>query len=110
MEVACRKEKNTVIVSVTGRMDALCSMDFEKILDEQIAAGETRFILDLSGLEYISSAGLQCVLTTAKKLEPRQGDLILAALKGTVKEVFEISGFSSIFTIAESVDSALAGT
>lgn len=109
MEVAFRKEKNTAIVSVTGRMDALCSMDFENILDEQIAAGETRFIIDFGGLEYISSAGLQCILTTAKKLEPRRGDLILAALKGTVKEVFEISGFSSIFTITDSVDSALAG-
>jgi len=110
MEVVCRKEKNAAIVSVTGRMDALCSADFEKVLDEQIAAGETRFIIDFSGLEYISSAGLQCILSTAKKLEPRQGDLILAALKGTVKEVFEISGFSSIFTLAESVESALAGT
>ncbi len=109
MDVALRKEKNAVIVSVKGRMDAVCTMDFEKVLDDQIAAGETRFIIDFSGLEYISSAGLQCILSTAKKLEPRQGEIVLAALRGTVKEVFEISGFSSIFPIFESVDAALAG-
>ena len=39
MEVACRKEKNAAVVSVKGRMDAVCFMDFEKILDEQIASG-----------------------------------------------------------------------
>ncbi len=108
MEVALRKEKNVVIVSVTGRMDAVCTLDFEKTLEDQMAAGETRFILDFSDLEYISSAGLQCILSAAKRLEPREGEIELASLKGTVKEVFEISGFSSIFPIHESVEAALA--
>ena len=108
MEVALRKEKNVVIVSVKGRMDAVCTMDFEKALEDQLALGETRFILDFSGLEYISSAGLQCILTTAKQLETGQGEMVLSALRGTVREVFEISGFSSIFTIYESVEAALA--
>ncbi len=108
MDVTFRKEKNAAIISVKGRMDALCFMDFEKILDDQIGAGETRFIIDFSDLDYISSAGLQCILAAAKKLEPRGGDLLLAGLKGTVREVFDISGFSSIFTITESLDSALA--
>jgi len=110
METALRKEGNAVIVSVKGRMDAVCSMDFEKVLEDQIAAGETRFIIDFSGLEYISSAGLQCILSAAKMLEPKKGDLQLASLKGTVKDVFEISGFSSIFSIFDSVKSALAET
>ena len=110
METALRKEGNAVIVSVKGRMDAVCSMDFEKALEDQIATGETRFIIDFSGLEYISSAGLQCILTTAKMLEHKKGDLQLASLKGTVKDVFEISGFSSIFSIFDSVKSALAET
>jgi len=109
MEVTLHKRKNVNIVSVKGRMDAVCTMDFEKILEEQIASGETLFIFDFSHLEYISSAGLQCVLMAAKRLEPREGAIALAALKGTVKEVFEISGFSSIFPIYESVDGALAG-
>ncbi len=108
MEVALRKERNLVIVSVAGRMDAVCTLDFEKNLEDQMAAGATRFILDFSALEYISSAGLQCILSAAKKLEPLGGEIELAALKGTVKEVFEISGFSSIFPIHESVDAALA--
>lgn len=108
MEVTFRKEKNATVISVKGRMDALCFMDFERILDEQIGAGENRFIIDFTDLDYISSAGLQCILAAAKKLEPRGGDLLLSGLKGTVREVFDISGFSSIFTIADSLDEALA--
>ena len=108
MEVALRKEDNTMVVSVKGRMDAVSAADFEKILEDQLTAGETRFILDFNDLEYISSAGLQCILSAAKQLEPKQGQIALAALKGMVREVFEISGFSSIFPIYESVDAALA--
>jgi anti-anti-sigma factor len=108
MEVALRKEDNTMVVSVKGRMDAVSAADFEKILEDQLTAGETRFILDFNDLEYISSAGLQCILAAAKQLEPKQGQMVLAALKGMVREVFEISGFSSIFPIYESVDAALA--
>jgi len=73
MEVALRKEDNTMVVSVKGRMDAVSAADFEKILEDQLTAGETRFILDFNDLEYISSAGLQCILSAAKQLEPKQG-------------------------------------
>ena len=107
MEIQTRKERNSVILSVKGRIDATTAPEFEKSLSELIGKGETVFLLNFSGLEYISSAGLRSILATAKKLKEKDGKIILAGLKGPVEEVFKISGFYSLFRTFESEDAAL---
>ena len=107
MEIDTRKEKNTTIVKVTGKMDAVSSPEFENKLLELMGEGEKDFVIDLAELDYISSAGLRVILATAKRLKEKEGKILLASLKDMVKEVFEISGFSAIIPIYESVDSAL---
>jgi len=102
------KEKNAFKISVKGRMDAVSAPDFESKLGYWMDNGEINFIVDLSELDYISSAGLRSILMIAKKLKARDGKILLSALQDTVKEVFEISGFSSIIPIYDSVESALA--
>ena len=101
------REKNAVIITVKGRMDAVSAPDFEKKLGDWIDEGEKNFIIDLGELDYISSAGLRSILATAKKLKAVNGQLFLSTLKDVVKEVFDISGFSSIIPIYESVEAAL---
>lgn len=107
METSERKEKGAVVVAVKGRLDAGSSSDLEKEIDRIITEGENRLILDLRELNYISSAGLRVVLAGAKKLKARQGSLSIASLQSMVKEVFEVSGFSSIIPIFGSADEAL---
>jgi anti-anti-sigma factor len=58
-------------------------------------------------LEYISSAGLRVVLMAVKELRSRQGKLVLCSLNEYVREVFEVSNFTSIIPIAETVEEAL---
>ncbi|MDQ1336385.1 MAG: hypothetical protein QG552_3335 [Thermodesulfobacteriota bacterium] len=101
------KEKDRFIITVTGRIDAVTAPEFETRLLDWINAGETRLIVDLGGLEYISSAGLRSILTIAKNLKTKQGKLALCSLRDTVKEVFEISGFSTIIPVCESVAAAV---
>ncbi len=108
MEITKRKEKNAVVVSVKGRMDAVSSAEFEKELDASMADGENIFVIDFGELDYISSAGVRSILIAANKLKAKKGYLSLCALKDLVEEVFEISGFSSIIPIYDSVESALA--
>lgn len=108
MNIQTRKEVNATVVTTSGRMDAVTAPDYEKALNELIAAGETAFVVDFQGLEYISSAGLRALLATAKQLKTKGGQIRLANLAGTVREVFEISGFGSIFQINDSVTAALA--
>jgi len=108
MKIETRKTENATVISIKGRMDAVSSPEFEKQVSELMAKGERDLIIDFSELDYISSAGLRSILTTAKKLKEKEGRLLLSALREMVKEVFEISGFSAIIPIYESVESALA--
>jgi anti-anti-sigma factor len=108
MEIVKRKEKDAMVISVKGRLDAVTSPVLEKDLTELMAGGEKFLVVDLGDLDYISSAGLRTILASTKRLKEKQGKLLLASLQSVVKEVFEISGFSSIIPIYESVDSALS--
>ena len=108
MEINTNEEKNALIVSIKGRLDAASSPEFEKEMKTFIAAGSNVFIIDLGELEYVSSAGLRSILVIARTLKAKEGQLLLAALKDVVKEVFDISGFGSIIPIYGSLDSALA--
>jgi len=108
MELTTRSEKSTVIVSIKGRVDAVTAPELEKCLSEQIDSGENTVVVNMAELDYISSAGLRVVLLIAKKLKAKQGDMLLVGLQGPVKEVFEISGFSTIFNIFETEEAALA--
>lgn len=105
--ISTGKEKDCLIVSVEGRMDAVTTPEFEQTLGGWIDKGETRFVVDFAGLDYISSAGLRGILTSVKRLKAEGGQMVLTSLHGTVQEVFEISGFSTIIPIFESVDDAL---
>lgn len=108
MEIEKRKEKNILVISVKGRLDAVTAPDLEKDLLETISGGEKELLMDLSGLQYISSAGLRTLLVIAKKLKAGQGEILFAGLKGPVEEVFKISGFYSIFKIFDSPETALS--
>jgi anti-anti-sigma factor len=107
MDIHVKKEAKGLIVSIIGRLDAVSVGEFDKEMDGQIKKGESNFILDLSRLDYISSAGLRSILSTSKRLKGNKGTITLCGLQGGVKEVFDISGFSSIFTIYESLENAL---
>ncbi|MDD5169648.1 MAG: STAS domain-containing protein [Syntrophales bacterium] len=108
MELMIRKEEKAVIVSVTGRMDAVAAPQFDEQLDTLMEEGQTRIIIDFKDLEYISSAGLQIILAAAKKMENVNGEIVLLHLNDAVKEVFEISGFDILFRIFDDQDAALA--
>ncbi len=107
MEIDTRKEEEAVVVSVRGRMDALCAPDFDRTLEDYLEQGANRFVIDFGALEYISSAGLQCILAAARQLEDGKGEIRLADLRGPVREVFEISGFDTLFPIYDTVEAAL---
>jgi anti-anti-sigma factor len=108
MDIQTQKEANATVVTITGRLDAVTAPEYEKELNALIAAEATRFVIDFEQLDYISSAGLRALLATAKRLKGKGGKIRFANVKGTVKEVFEISGFGTIFQMDDSVTGALA--
>jgi anti-anti-sigma factor len=95
------------VVRLQGRLGEVSAPQFEDKMKEMIEEGELLFVVDLGGLEYISSAGLRSILSTAKELKKLDGHLFLSGLRGPVREVFEISHFVDIFRIFGSVQEAL---
>ncbi|HSR11992.1 MAG TPA: STAS domain-containing protein [Thermodesulfobacteriota bacterium] len=108
MEILKRKEKDALVISIRGRLDAVTTPLLDKDLTELMAGGEKFVVLNLRDLDYISSAGLRTILAATKKLREKQGRLHLASLKSVVREVFDISGFSSIIPVFETVDGAVS--
>lgn len=108
MNIETKRETNVTVATVAGRLDAVTVSEYEKKITELITNGEIAIIIDFEGLDYISSAGLRGLLTTAKQLKAKGGQVRFANVNGTVKEVFDISGFSTIFQMDDSVAASLA--
>ena len=107
MQITVTTQAGVTIAALVGRMDAMTTVEFDRWLAEQLSNGEIRYVLNMQGLEYISSAGLRSLLAAAKQVKTRNGSLLLCQLGGTVEEVFRISGFLAIFKTFGSVEEAL---
>jgi anti-anti-sigma factor len=92
------------VFSLSGRLDSEAAPEFERQCLNQVR-GETRMlILDLSPLEYLSSAGLRTILSAGKALQAKEGKLVLCVPKGQTRQIVEAVGFHKMFTIVSSMD------
>ncbi len=108
MEIVKKGEQdNCVLVAVKGRIDAVTAPEFESRLGEWVSENTADLMVDLSELDYISSAGMRSMLGIAKRLKADDRNFVLCSLKDTVREVFDISGFSTIIPIRNSIEEAL---
>ncbi len=106
MKLEDSKLGKAAVVDVSGRLDAASAPVFEAHCEKLIARGETVFILDFEDLEYLSSAGLRSILTVLKKVKPSGGKVVICGAQGTAKEIFDISGFSSMFPMTDTLEEA----
>ena len=110
MQVTAERHADVLVVAVTGRIDYMNAEEFKSALQPHLAncvAGGDKVVLDLSRLEYVSSAGLRVLMIAAKDVRPRKGRLVAVALQPVVREIFEISRFTLVFDIFDSVQDAL---
>jgi anti-anti-sigma factor len=107
MQIFTTKESDNLVMEVKGRLDAVNSAKLEEEGQAWIDRGEKTLVMDLGGVDYISSAGLRTILVLARKLNGSGGQIRFCGLKGMVREIFSISGFNSLFPIFPSVTEAL---
>src|SRR3984893_7052651 len=96
------------ILRVSGRIDFESALDFEHHINAMIQEAGDSYIIELSQVELLSSAGLRVMLSTAKRVAHRNAALALAAPSQVVRQVFEISHFNLLFKIFPSVPAAIA--
>lgn len=108
IEMAHEVRNGCLILRPAKRIDSSTAKSFEEQANALLDAGSKKVVIDFSDLDYISSAGLRVVLTTAKRAKAAGGALTLCGVHDNVKEVIEVSGFDSIFGVHDGVDAALA--
>lgn len=104
--VNTENQQDAVVMHFTGRVDTISSKDFEQLLNDEIAKSPNYLIIDFSGIDYISSAGLRVLLVVAKKLP--QNKFCIYGMRPTIRQVFDISGFAKILRIFSTLEEALS--
>jgi anti-anti-sigma factor len=110
MDLSHRRYADAVVLAPVGRIDHASAEGFKTALAPHIArcaAGQDQVVLDLSGVDYISSAGLRVLMLARKQAKAQGGTLAVAGLTPVVKEIFEISRFTVVFDLFPSVRAAL---
>ena len=97
MTIEIKKNKEEIILEITGRLDTTTAPALEKTINENLEGVKT-LILDLKSLEYISSAGLRVLLSAQKKMQ-QVGEMKVMNVCELVMEVFEMTGFADILNI-----------
>jgi phosphoserine phosphatase RsbU/P len=109
MDITTRARNDVTLVALAGNLDSNTSPRAQQALDGILGSGVQKVVVDFTALDYISSAGLRVLLGTAKRLSGAGGALHLFGLNETVREVFDISGFSTILAVFATEADALKG-
>lgn len=98
MNISKQLDNGCLTLVLQGRLDTTTAPLFEQELQNDLD-GVTMLCLDFAQLDYISSAGLRVLLVSQKRMNQRQGSMVLCHVNETIKEVFDITGFSDLLTI-----------
>lgn len=98
MTVLKTKSDSGITVAITGRLDTTTAPELEAELTDELSAVK-ELVFDLSGLEYVSSAGLRVFLMTQKQMNRQGSTMIVKNVAPEIKEVFDLTGFSDFLTI-----------
>ena len=107
VDIGERRQANILVLAPVGRIDNLTSTEFQARLLAAVTSGSADVIVDFSGVEYISSAGLRALMT-ASQMKPKERRLAVARLNAVVHEIFTISRFSHLIPIFATVEEASA--
>jgi anti-sigma B factor antagonist/stage II sporulation protein AA (anti-sigma F factor antagonist) len=108
MQISQKRLANSLILRPEGRIDLSNADRFRDALLEAVAAAKAAVVLDFSGVEYVSSAGLRSLMIASKDGTARGVALCIAAMQPIVKEIFTISRFHLVLPCFETVREALA--
>jgi anti-anti-sigma factor len=106
MEISEQNTDQCVIIGIEGRLDTMNYTVLEQKLMELFDHHKYNILVDCTRMNYISSSGLRILLIALKRITLMQGKFVLCGLKENIHEIFEISGFTSIFEIHQSVEEA----
>jgi len=110
MEITSKQIVDVTLLQVQGRIDHQTATDFENAvkphLDQRFPGEHKRILIDLGGVDFITSAGLRVLMIAAKTCDKQKWDIAVAALQPGVREIFKISRFDLLLKIFPTVEAA----
>ena len=100
-------DSGILTLTASGRLDADTTGRFAEVLNGCIDRGDRRIVLDLAGVDYVSSAGLRAILLAAKRGKSVGCAVAVCGLRDHIREVFDLSGFGTVVAIHPTVQEAL---
>jgi anti-sigma B factor antagonist len=100
MEISTKAFKHCDMLSVKGRVDSSTAPQFSQALDSITANGRFKIVVDMGGLEYMSSAGFRALLASQRTCKRyNRGEVVLAAVPARIQEALELAGFTELFKV-----------
>jgi anti-sigma B factor antagonist len=97
VEITTKEHKRVSIITISGRVDSATAGEFESALKSLIETGRTKIILDMVGVEFLSSAALRVMVTARKAVQGAGGDLVIAQPSERVVDTLDIAGLDVLF-------------
>jgi anti-anti-sigma factor len=98
---------DVLILRMSGRLDAVSSPIAERKVFDYINNGQHKLLLDFSGIDYLSSAGMRMLLSVTKKLKTLSGKLVLFSVTTNVMDVLKMSGFDHVLEMTQTEEDGL---
>ena len=98
MEITTQEFKHCDLIKVKGRVDSATAPQFSKALEKANDNGRFKIAIDMSELEYMSSAGFRALLATQRACKRyNRGEVVLASVPARIQEALELAGFTELF-------------
>ena len=108
MEITTQNFKHCDVLSIKGKVDSFTAPDLIKVMEELNNEGRYKIILDMSGLEYMSSAGFRALIAAQRNCKRyNRGEVVLANVPANINAALELAGFTTLFRIFPDVTSAV---
>lgn len=107
MEIQSEEIAEALVLHASGRLDGTSAGEFERTVLARLDSPPSKLVLDLAGVEYVSSAGLRAILLAAKRGKSVGCVVAVCGLREPVREVFEVSGFGTVVEMHKTVAEAL---
>jgi anti-sigma B factor antagonist len=108
MDISTKRYKRCDLVTLKGRVDSTTSPQLSETLDAINKDGRYKIVIDMSGVEFMSSAGFRALLSGQRNCKRyNRGEIVLASLQVRVNEALELAGFTELFQAFEDVTAAV---
>lgn len=107
MNITKDDRKGLVVLRCEGRLDATTSPQLEDEINHLLDQERTKILIDFSGIDYLSSAGMRLLLSATKRLKNKRGKLSIFSIHEEVREIINMAGFEKVLAIYSSEEEAV---